>query len=126
MICTQALAGVNARHHVKRFNSRVGDLEDVVELAQDDIDAGFQDLHAIEAATKQIECVDDVQNELLIVVREATRILKQGEKEVDDILYPVNKARRKIHMINHNFIRWKPVSVQRSKVARSGALLAYS
>ena len=57
MICTQALAGVNARHHVKRFNSRVGDLEDVVELAQDDIDAGFQDLHAIEAATKQIDCV---------------------------------------------------------------------
>ena len=70
--------------------------------------------------------VDDVQEELLTLVAKVTEVLDEIAKEVDDILYPVNKARRKIHMINHNFIRWMPVSVQRSKVARSGALLAYS
>ncbi|CAH0375307.1 unnamed protein product [Pelagomonas calceolata] len=83
-----ALAGVNARRHVKHFNNRVGDLEDVVESAQHDIDWGFQALDEIEAATKQISCVDDIQKELLKVVGEAKKILKKGEKEVNDILYP--------------------------------------
>ena len=42
-------------------------------------------------------------------MREATKILEKGQKEVDDIMYPVNRARRKIHMLNHNFIRYMPV-----------------
>jgi hypothetical protein len=54
-----ALAGVNARHHVRSFNSRVEDLEDVVELAQDDVDKGYTALGIIGDATNQIECVDD-------------------------------------------------------------------
>jgi hypothetical protein len=53
--------------------------------------------------------VDDVQEELLTLVAKVTEVLDEIAKEVDDILYPVNKARRKIHMINHNFISWIPV-----------------
>ena len=57
-----------------------------------------------------------LEEKLLTVVREARKILKKGQKEVDDIMYPVNRARRKIHMLNHNFIRYMPVSVHKSKV----------
>jgi len=37
-----------------------------------------------------------LEEKLLTVVREARKILKKGQKEVDDIMYPVNRARRKI------------------------------